>query len=142
MRSLLNKMLMVCRGFSVWVFILVFLPHMAASPQIVVPGTTPAPKHPEIPNDSLGRTNPRGTVLGFLSASQRKEYAIATEYLNTKLRGKAGEDLAHQLSVVLDRRLPSRLNQLSDKPQGSYQTRSILTGTWLESSRTAMVTCR
>jgi len=39
--------------------------------------------------------------------------------LNTRLRGKAAEDLARQLFVVLDRRLPARLNSISDLPEGS-----------------------
>jgi len=119
MRSSFQKTIMVCRGFSVWILLFVFLSCLAASPQVVLPGTTPAPAQPEIPNDSLGRTTPRGTVLGFLAASQKKEYAVAAEYLNSKVRGRAAEDLARQLSVVLDRRLPPRLNQLSDKPEGS-----------------------
>jgi MscS family membrane protein len=41
--------------------------------------------------------------------------------LNTALKGKAAEELAMKLSVVLDRRLPARLNELSDKPEGSQR---------------------
>jgi MscS family membrane protein len=41
------------------------------------------------------------------------------QYLNTRLRGKAAEDLARQLSVLLDQRLPAKLNEISDKPEGS-----------------------
>jgi MscS family membrane protein len=39
--------------------------------------------------------------------------------LNTRLRGEAAATLAHQLYVVLDRGLPARLSQLSDRPEGS-----------------------
>jgi MscS family membrane protein len=99
--------------------LLLLLSGMAVWPQVVVPGTVTSPAQPEIPSDSLGRTTPRGAVFGFLSASQKKEYEVAAKYLNTNLRGKAAERLAEQLSVVLDRRLPARLNQLSDKPEGS-----------------------
>jgi len=88
-------------------------------PQISIPGTAPASAQPEAPKDSLGRTSPRGTVLGFLAAAQKGDYQVAAEYLNTRLHGKAAADLADQLSVVLNRRLPARLNQLSDKPEGS-----------------------
>lgn len=84
---------------------------------ISVPGSA-APQS-EAAKDSLGRTTPRGTVLGFLSAAQKKEYDVAAEYLNTRSRGDAAATLAHQLSVVLDQRLPARLNELSDKPEGS-----------------------
>jgi MscS family membrane protein len=92
---------------------------VAAWPQVVLPGTVSSAPTPEIPNDSLGRTTPRGTVFGFLVASQKKDYEMAAKYLNTNLRSKAAAHLAEQLSVVLDRRLPARLNQLSDKPEGS-----------------------
>jgi MscS family membrane protein len=81
--------------------------------------SSPAPAQPEAPKDSLGRTTPRGTVLGFLTAARKGEYQIAAEYLNTQLRGKAATVLAYKLSTVLDRRLPPRLNQLSDEPEGS-----------------------
>jgi MscS family membrane protein len=88
--------------------------------QISIPGTTPpAPSQPEAPKDSLGRTTPRGSVLGFLAVTQKGDYQAGAEYLNTRAHGKAAADLARELSVVLDRRLPARLNQLSDKPEGS-----------------------
>jgi MscS family membrane protein len=67
----------------------------------------------------LGRTSPRGAVLGFLSAARKGNTEIAVLYLNTPLRGEPAQDLARQLAVVLDRRLPARLNQLSDSPDGS-----------------------
>ena len=79
----------------------------------------PAPTKPEPPRDALGRTTPRGTVLGFLSAAHKEDYETAARYLNTPLRGKSATELAHQLFVVLDRRLPARLNQLSDESEGS-----------------------
>ena len=44
---------------------------------------------------------------------------IATMYLDTKLRDAAAIEQARQLYVVIDNRLPSRLNQLSDRPEGS-----------------------
>ena len=81
--------------------------------------STPTAPQPEIPQDTLGRTTPRGTVLGFLLAARSGDDEAAARYLNTRLRGKAAADLAHQLFVVLDRRLPARLHALSDKPEGS-----------------------
>jgi MscS family membrane protein len=107
----------LCRGAVVLPLLLLWC--VAVWPQVVVPGTAAPAPAPEIPNDSLGRTTPRGTVFGFLAASQKKDYNIAAKYLNTNLRSKAAAHLAEQLSVVLDRRLPARLNQLSDKPEGS-----------------------
>ena len=45
--------------------------------------------------------------------------AVASQFLNTPLRGSAAESLARQLFTVLDRRLPPRLQDLSDRPEGS-----------------------
>lgn len=86
-----------------------------------VPASKPATPEvkPEPSADTLGRTTPRGTVLGFLAAARKGNAEIAALYLNTPLRGADAEALAHQLAVVLDRRLPARLNQLSDKPEGA-----------------------
>jgi MscS family membrane protein len=78
-----------------------------------------AAPQPEIPPDPLGRSTPRGTVLGFLLADRSGDDEAAAKYLNTRLRGKAAAELAHQLFVVLDRRLPAKLHALSDKPEGS-----------------------
>jgi MscS family membrane protein len=86
-----------------------------------IPGAPPAaaPAQAEPPKDALGRSTPRGTVLGFLAAARNGENALASQYLDTPLRGEAAEALAHQLFVVLDARLPARLPQLSDEPEGS-----------------------
>lgn len=70
-------------------------------------------------SDSLGRNTPRGTMLGFLIASRTGQSEIAVQYLNTKLRGQAASELANQLFTVLDRKLPPRLPQLSEKTEGS-----------------------
>lgn len=83
-------------------------------------GTAPTPPEAkaEAPKDALGRDTPRGAVLGFLAAA-RKGTSVAALYLDTPLRGPDAEELAHQLAVVLDARLPARLNEVSDKPEGS-----------------------
>jgi MscS family membrane protein len=98
---------------------LVSLLWVPAWTQSSIPGTSPAAAQPHVPVDALGRTTPRGAVLGFVTAARAGDDALAARYLNTRLHGKAATDLAHQLFVVLDRSLPARLNQLSDKPEGS-----------------------
>jgi MscS family membrane protein len=97
---------------------LVLLFRVPACAQLGIPAP-PAPVQPEVPKDPLGRTTPRGTVLGFLNAARGGKDELAAQYLNTRLRGNAAAVLAHQLFTVLDRRLPARLNELSDKPEGS-----------------------
>ena len=87
--------------------------------QVTATSSTPPATKPEVPKDALGRTTPRGTVLGFVTAARKGDYEHAVQYLNTRLRGQAATNLAQQLFVVLDRRLPARLNALSDLPEGS-----------------------
>ena len=83
--------------------------------------TTPAAEAQaaSAPSDPLGRETPRGTVLGFLAAARRGDYAVAHQYLDTRLGANAAQRLARQLFVVLDARLPARLMQISDEPEGS-----------------------
>ena len=87
--------------------------------QHVTPKPTLGADQPEAPPDALGRSTPRGTVLGFLMAARKGDDEQAALYLDTQLRSKAAASLAHQLFVVLDRRLPARLRAPSDKPEGS-----------------------
>ncbi len=102
---------------------LVLLSCMPVWAQLHIPGSkqasAPAPEQPESPKDQLGRTTPRGCVLGFLAAARGGNDELAAQYLNTKLRGDAAAVLANQLFTVLDRRLPPKLNQVSDSPEGS-----------------------
>src|SRR3954451_14212398 len=80
----------------------------------VAPAAAP-PASAANPKDALGRDTPRGTVLGFMNAARQGSDTAAPLYLNTNLRDKAAVKLAHQLFVVLDSRLPARLNELSDR---------------------------
>ncbi len=107
-------MLRKSRPIILWCLCLLFWHRAAGQPKL--PGA-PAPS--EAPADPLGRTTPRGTVLGFMKASHRGDDEAAVQYLNTRLRGAAAIELAHQLAAVLDRRLPARMNQLSDSATGS-----------------------
>ena len=107
------------RGTAIGVFIAV----LSGATVLAQPGarvSTPvAPPQPaEPPKDPLGRDTPRGTVLGFIGAARKGADELTPQYLNTRLRDN-GVDLARQLFVVLDSRLPARLNELSDRPEGS-----------------------
>jgi MscS family membrane protein len=87
--------------------------------QIGAPASVAAAAQPEAPKDRLGRSTPRRTVLAFLAATRKGDNELGAQYLNTGLRGHRATDLAHKLFVVLDRRLPARLNELTDKPEGT-----------------------
>ena len=68
--------------------------------------------------DPLGRSTPYGTVVGFIRAAKDKDYALAAQYLDTKGKAKAAEELALQLANVLNRGLKIDLDRISRKPQG------------------------
>jgi len=106
------------RCFCACLLFLILLFPVLAVAQLVTSTPPAAPQH-EPAREPLGRSTPRGTVLGFLSAAHKGNYEIAAQYLDTRLRDKSAAILAHQLFVVLDHLLPARLNQLSDKSEGS-----------------------
>jgi MscS family membrane protein len=98
---------------SIWVF--------ACGVPVVAQAQTTSTPQPgaEAPSDPLGRSTPRGTVLGFLAAARKGDHALSRQYLNTRLNDRSAESLAQQLFLVLDVRLAARLTQLSDVPEGS-----------------------
>ncbi len=94
-------------------------PVYAQIPKAVTSSTPAQAQPPEEPQDPLGRSTPRGAVLGFLTSAYERNFDTAAQYLNTRLRGKDAALLAEQVLVVLDRKLPPKLNNLSNDPQGS-----------------------
>ena len=99
----------------------IFLGFLLCASVAAQPGEkTPAPEKETPPPapDIYGRSTPRGTVRGFLAAGRRGNYESAARYLNTPLSGEPAAKLAQKLFVVLDRRLPARVNQLSDRREG------------------------
>ena len=112
-----------------WAFALLLASAATSHPsaQIVPPSATAATTaatqtaatSPAQPPDPLGRSTPRGTVLGFLNAARKDDYELARQYLNSRLAADAAHELAHDLFVVLDARLPPKLTLISDAPEGS-----------------------
>jgi MscS family membrane protein len=100
-------------------FIICVLSGAAAGAQSAAGSAATQAQPPVTPQDALGRDTPKGTVLEFMSAVQKGNTEAAALYLNTTLRDREAADLARQLYVVLDSRLPARLNELSDRPEGS-----------------------
>src|SRR3954451_5143267 len=95
----------------------------AATAQSTPPGPAetapPAPPLTATRSDALGRETPRGTLYGFIDAARKGNGDVAALYLNTPLRDQAAAELASQLYLVLDTRLPARLPAISDRPEGS-----------------------
>ena len=91
----------------------------AGAGRAAAPAAPAAPAEP--PRDTLGRETPRKTVLGFINAARRGNTEVLPAYLDTNLQGQAAVELARKLYVVMDSRLPARLNELSDRPEGSSE---------------------
>src|SRR5262249_38783500 len=72
----------------------------------------------EASDDPLGRSTPRGTVLGFLKATSRKDYDLAANYLDTTQHGELARELAQQLQISLDQETSIDLNRLSNRTGG------------------------
>ncbi|HET6489851.1 MAG TPA: mechanosensitive ion channel domain-containing protein [Syntrophales bacterium] len=72
-------------------------------------------------DDPLGRSTPQGTVVGFLKAMQREDYERAVDYLDTRQTGKRAEQLALELSHVLNEGMSTVTTALSVKAEGNLQ---------------------
>src|SRR5262245_49632574 len=93
--------------------------HAAAQPQpAAAPSLPPGPGEPA-PKDLLGRDTPRGAVLGCMDAARRGNNDVTPLYLDAAVTGDAAVELARKLFVVLDSRLTTRVNELSDRPEGT-----------------------
>ncbi|HQR45041.1 MAG TPA: mechanosensitive ion channel family protein [Thermoanaerobaculia bacterium] len=84
----------------------------------LLPTATPAPEAPA--GDLYRRETPRGTLLGFVSAAQKDNWALAAEYLQVPAGRDpaASQALARQLSKVLDRDFTGDILKLSASPLG------------------------
>ena len=78
--------------------------------------TTAEQKQPV--EDPLGRSTPRGTVVGLMMAAEQENLDRAAEYLESGLKPPDRRELARKLWVVLDRKLATSLDRLSDTPDG------------------------
>jgi len=94
-----------------------------AAPGATAPGR-PVPEAPRIvPPDEFGRSTPRGTIHGFLAATDRRDYDRAAAYLDLS-RSPAGEAAtqgpirARHLRVVLDQVLSLDPAEFSEEPEG------------------------
>ena len=90
-------------------------PSSAQAPRAPAPADSPAPA-----TDPLGRDSPFGTITGFSTAVHRNDFAVASRYMQRERRGPQQlEDLARDLSDLLDRYFTERLRALSMEPTGN-----------------------
>jgi len=108
-------------------YLFIFFWILVASPveitaQILSTGTTENKEEPVVPQDSLGRTTPRGTVSGFLKAVSEQNYIRASQYLYLKRsfrKAKERERIVKTMQHLLDQSgniVPTSL--INNKPTG------------------------
>ena len=90
------------------VFLATFSPAQAQEDQPEVVVVTAPVKVDKGPDDALGRGNPRGSVIGFLTAASEFNWEKAAEYLDLRnlppeAEELGGPELARQLNHVLSR---------------------------------------
>lgn len=71
-----------------------------------------------VPKDPMGRSTPRGTVMGFLRAMSSDDPERALDYLDTRLTGTRATALADQLNQLLNTGLKINLEDVSNSPDG------------------------
>jgi MscS family membrane protein len=92
---------------------------IAATVSAQVPAAPAASAPAPAPVDPLGRESPFGTITGFSSAVHREDFNVAARYLQAGARGPQQlENLARELSELLDRYYTDRLSALSTLPTG------------------------
>src|SRR5580765_4859954 len=96
--------------------LLLLQPVEARSLQTARPQNTSAEQQPAV-EDPLGRNTPHGTVVGLVTAA-KQDLDRAAEYLDSGLKLPERRELARKLSVVLDRKLLTSLERLSNEPGG------------------------
>ena len=84
--------------------------------------TTPAAAAPADPQE-LGRETPRGTVIGFVRASQSENYDVAVQYFEPRRRAslEPERELAQQLLEILNARFRSSLDSITNDPIGRQE---------------------
>jgi MscS family membrane protein len=76
---------------------------------------------PAAPDDplGLGRETPRGTVIGFVRATQSQNYDTAVQYFEIRRRSTESEqELAAQLLAILNARFAGSLDSITNDPMG------------------------
>lgn len=111
------------------VLLILLIASTALTAQSIIPkiGSTTTQEQasvPATPQDPLGRSTPRGTILGFTKAAQSGDYKQAAQYLQlTAAERKQGpEQLARELSMVLNSGFVGSVLRLSDRSDGTSQS--------------------
>ena len=91
---------------------------MTQAPKAASPPTATAEQKQPV-EDPLGRSTPHGTVVGLSTAGKQENLDRAAEYLESGLKSPERRELARKLWAVLDRKLLTSLDSISDAPDGA-----------------------
>jgi MscS family membrane protein len=70
--------------------------------------------------DPLGRSTPRGVIIGFLKAVNRDDFAAAARFLQlSDSQRKDAESLARDLTELMDRYFTEPITSISESPDGA-----------------------
>jgi MscS family membrane protein len=103
-----------------WRFVVCFLlAGASAAAQVSLPSFPSSPPA-SAGSDALGRTTPRGTVVGFLEACQSGRFHDAARYLEVpeSRLDTQGPAMARQLQMMMDAFYRSGIAQISSRPDG------------------------
>ena len=103
---------------------LVFLLALAQMATAQIPGLAKSgdSAQPDAPVDPLGRSTPRGAIVGFSRAVERGDLTTAALYLQLSADQKRNSDaLARSLNGLIDRELREALGHISDVPDGDVE---------------------
>jgi len=82
--------------------------------------STSSPASPPTDPLELGRETPRGTVIGFIRATQSENYDIAVQYFEPRHRAglEPEQELAQQLLAILNAKFVGSLDSIPNDPTG------------------------
>ena len=113
-------MLKIRVTFVILLFVCLAASGFAAEKPGLFPGAKEA-SGPAETDDPLGRSTPKGTVLGFIRAASQREYEQALLYLDTKETGASAQKLVDALQIILDRGFSGKSPMLSSNPEGNLE---------------------
>ena len=105
-------------SWAFWLLLSAFWVRPVAAQLSKITGHQPDVSEQKTVDDLLGRSTPQGTVKGFVRSAELNDYVKAAQYLHTRKKGEAAQELARQLQAVLDWGLKVDLGKLSKKPEG------------------------
>jgi MscS family membrane protein len=122
-RKLCGRLVLQALTSLILPLLAVVLSAAAQFPGVPTKPPSPAPAAQVQVSDPLGRDTPRGTILGFIKATDRNDFVTAVRYLQVTSRQKpAAETLARDLNELMGRYFSRPMAMISDSPDGTAES--------------------